>query len=70
MANKFNNAPTRKNKPPANIEVLRPIILVMVEAKKEATNVARCEEEANKVRSSLSNLQYRLSWIDSSFIFL
>ncbi|CAJ1949513.1 unnamed protein product [Sphenostylis stenocarpa] len=50
MAKPFNKAPTRKKKPPTNIEVLRPIILVVVEAQKEAINAARYNEEVNKER--------------------
>ena len=41
----------RKNKPPINIEGLRPNILVVVEAKKQAINAARYKEEVNNVRS-------------------
>lgn len=51
MAKPFNNAPIRKNKPPINIEGLRPNILVVVEAKKQAINAARYKEEVNNVRS-------------------
>ncbi|GAU25924.1 hypothetical protein TSUD_16620 [Trifolium subterraneum] len=50
-ANPFSNAPIKKNKPPRNIDVLRPHILVIVAAKKEATNAARYREDVNSVRS-------------------
>lgn len=50
-ANPFSNAPIKKNKPPRNIEALRPNILVVMEAKKEAINAARYNEDVNKVRS-------------------
>ncbi|KAH0452467.1 hypothetical protein IEQ34_019766 [Dendrobium chrysotoxum] len=53
-------APTKKVRPPPNMDHLRPNALVTVEAKKEAIRAARYKDDVNSVRSSLLNLQYSL----------
>jgi len=47
--------PIKKLAPPINIDILRPYILVMGDAKKEAISPARYREDVNVVSSWLSN---------------